>query len=168
MVTRIITFHGKHSDEVYDASTDEALSRACASVLKERYETGWFYEPDKEDYFRSRPGDGDILKLTDEALAVLPEAIRAEFAEKKARLERREKDQQARYDADLRDWQKIVKLMSAETLDEAADMKWTRRYTLSSGEKKVQVLGLAWAIVRERADYEYEGYDLTEVEEPVW
>ena len=43
--TVILIFKEKHGDRYFDVSTESRLFGACLSVLKERFDEGWWYEP---------------------------------------------------------------------------------------------------------------------------
>jgi hypothetical protein len=99
MVDRIIIFKEKHGDSYFDASTDEALTRACLAVLRDRNQYGWYYEPEKPERSYSKE-ERAILAMTDEQVEALPEPIKSETATRKAKLARRFAGAEREYNLD--------------------------------------------------------------------
>jgi hypothetical protein len=162
----IIIFHEKHGDSIYDASTPEAIARACASIIKERYEQGWYYAPEPPKPLSDE--DQAVLDLDDETLAAMPAAIRTPLFEKRTKLAKRHKSLLRNYLTAMEEFNAIEAIALASSLDEAAAMTRTDTYTLSTGEVKMKVKNLARWVIDGRGDFEYEGYSIESLNEPTW
>lgn len=153
MVDRIIVFNEKHGDSYFDASTDEALARACLAVLKERNGYGWYYKPTQPEKSYSAEEQA-ILDMTDEQIESLPEPIKTETAARKAKLARRFAGAERAYALDNEWYTSMIDLISLP-VEEAI----TRVRTFRSGRTQP----LAYALIEDRNDGEYEGYNIEEL-----
>jgi hypothetical protein len=158
-MTKLIIFKEKHGDDIYDASTNEALWRACAAKVRERYREGWYYEPDESDS-PMRPESQELLEMAD---ALTPEAYAALGEVTRGKIEgirQSQKRAQQRYLQELKDWEDIERVAQSKTLEEAASLT----YQNSKGKE----FNLAFRIIQDRSLGEYEEYEIVNVSEPEW
>lgn len=148
MVDRIIIFKEKHGDSYFDASTDEALARACLAVLRQRNKEGWYYAPTKPEASYSKEEQA-ILAMTDEQIEAIPEPIKSETATRKAKLVRRLAGAEREYKLD-NEWFTLLTELLALPVEEAV----TRVRTFRSGRTQP----LAYALIEDRNGGEYEGF----------
>ena len=165
-MNKIIIFSGKHGDNIYDASTSEAVARACASELRERFNSGWFGEPSKPEPLSDE--NQSLVNTSPEILEGLPKSIGEPLLKKRARLIRDVRGQQVNYENELKEWEEIFKLVSAPSLEEAAAMTIDYTYTLSTKEVKTRVMNLAKWLIDGRSDFEYEDYSIEPLSIPKW
>lgn len=159
----IVIFKEKHCERYFDASTDEARLKAFYSILKERFNEGyWYHKPESVEKEMSRylnDGDDQYLEITDEVLVTLPQAIQDKVATirgRKARLEQR-------YKQDMKLYQMIENVVSVP-FEEAMKLTNSRPSRLKPGTEIVTYV--LDAIMQIRGDYEYEGFDFETLEEP--
>lgn len=156
-MNRLIIFSDKYSTRIFDASTPELLSRACLKVLRERFKEGYFYLEPELSLPSLSAEDAAIMALTEEQVAGLPEPIkgttaakRKSISERNARFERTYEEEKAWYD-------RVVSLCAMDPEEGyKVEDKSTRRGRKASSE--------AVALMSDRADYQYEGFELKQVE----
>jgi hypothetical protein len=158
-MTELIIFKEKHGDDYYDASTPEAVARACAAKIRKRYIDRWYYAPTMPDS-PTRPESRELLEMAD---ALSPEAYEALGEVTKGRIEGirlSQKRAMQYYLEDLEDWNDIVRIGESPTLEEAA--------SLTTENSKGRKFNLAFSIIQARAGGEYENYEIVDVSEPKW
>lgn len=106
---KILVWKGKHTDRYYDASTVENLEAAARSIITELLEIGYIYRPSPRQEVASDVQE--LLNLTQEEVAALPEAVKT-FTQEKL--------------------QRHHALMAA---DEAVQREWERAQAHKRGEK---------------------------------
>lgn len=158
-MTYIMIFEEKHSNRHYIINNDEDKARVSLNVLRERSEEGYWYpkkeyvlERMQEDLVRaSERFDKDIVNLTEEEIAALPEVFR-EKALKEQTMYLKKKQSVERYYQDEIEWSNLLEQLLKADEDEAVKMTWTS----SRGRE----FNLAVFLLDSRADAQYEGYTL--------
>lgn len=137
---KILVLKEKHGNQVLDASTDEQFLDACLAVVKGRY------GPDNHWWAFPKPEKPKLpeLGLTKEQITALPETSPVRKAAITAYDNHRR--QMSYYEKSLEEWETIQKCINSETpLDVARK--------------------LARRVMNWRQDYEYEGWELIEVQD---
>lgn len=141
-MTRILIAHETDADRYFDASTPDALAAACLKLLTER----------RHDYYPEPvavAGEGFELP-SDEVLATLPEDVRRDLKSRAAR-QRRDEAEAAEY---ARWWKTMTEVVGVQSL---------ALITLGRGGLEREE-PLAYVLLRERSDYEYERIELVDLE----
>lgn len=150
---RIIIFHGKHGDGIYDASTP--LLEAAAKLEWMRIWGDYFGEPETEPsewFWKRGSNERELAAITDEELANTPEALRTPALEARKKLaDWKKQNTQDRLWWEL--FQKLIALPVAEAL--AHESK------LSSGRTQNSVTWLYDVI----GDGEYFQYEIETIEQ---
>jgi hypothetical protein len=148
-MTEIIIFKEKHSDRYYIAETPEQKAKAFLKVLRERNAQGYWYHEPTEPVVTLSDYDRAFTELSDEEVANLPEAIKAEAVQSRSRATRRQIGVQAEYKRDKFWWDQLQELLALPE-DEAV--------TKVAGARQGVAFSLAEDLLDAHADYEYEGY----------
>lgn len=152
-MNQILILKEKHGEEYYDASTKEKLAEACLKVLKDRYESGYYYqEPKIEEYFNPSKESQEILNMTPETLDSLPDTLREDFKLKQAKLKTQKIRATVQYDNE-KEWFDSVKNLINLPVEEAIKKTVTNR-------TKTVSKPLAYHLLAARDDYEYESIRL--------
>lgn len=163
---RVLVAKEKHGDRLLAADTEEALAQAAFTLLKERWEQGWYEDPDDIMEYREEP------PYTDEQLAAIPEGSAAHRAATRElntwhEYERTRKDERQFYAA-----VKSAMENEAEALAHKSPM-FTGRigakdpskpFTLDNALSPYEQLPSPWVALCYRKDHEYEYVELREVE----
>jgi hypothetical protein len=144
---KILVAKEKYDTRYLDASTTKALARSALELLKERLDSGWYPKPN--ELF---PDKENQEEMSQEAINALPERYRVQ-EEKRQKALRREKDERTLY----QQWYNRVK-----TVIRNKDLSCT---SIGKNRSKSNI-PLAWQLLLERTDYEYESVELREVETP--
>ncbi len=123
---RIIIFKEKHGNRYFDASTEEKLHIAALKVLKERFESGWYYEPEEPQGVEE-----EITGLRTSLEVVKDSYLREQIERKLKHVE----GQMPSYLEYKREWETIQKALEE-----------------NDGN-------LAYWVLQQRIDCEYEEYD---------
>lgn len=158
-MNQILVFREKHDNRYFDASTDEAIAKACVKVFRERMGDGyWYYREHEKAELPLTADEKSVLLLTDEQLEVLPQAMRNQIGEKRVKIKRRQKAYLRA--KELEDsWYTAAEKLMEGTYEDAAKLTtegledWGRR-----------VKPLAWAVLEARNDGEYEGFHFETLE----
>jgi hypothetical protein len=154
MVSKIVIFKEKHGDYYYDASTPEIFNKVALAVLRERFEAGyWYYGPSELTPLSAE--DQAIADLTDEQVEALPEALKETTATKRNRILRGVRARQAEYDRD-KQWMDTLQELLALPVEEALV------HEIEVGNRGRKAL-TATSFITERADYQYEGFEVEEL-----
>lgn len=146
---KILILEEKHGDRYYDASTPEALSRAAVKVLKERAEEGYWYIRHYADDTPANSKDAELLAVTDEDLAATPAVIRADLEAQVLKARQRvERTKRLKLEED--EWFDALESVISAPEEEAWQIKDKGQFTRGGTY-------LAYALLRSRSDYEYEG-----------
>ncbi|WP_217924852.1 hypothetical protein [Miltoncostaea oceani] len=135
---QILIAREKHGDAIYDVSTPDDLSRVSVHLLRERSE--WFCTPD-EMY----PASAAPAPLSEEELAKLPPDMQREL---KRRLANHTREASAR-EGYQRWWDEVQQVLSAGD----------RTITVGRGRWE-RTTSLAFTLLEQRADHEYEGFEV--------
>lgn len=149
----------KHDNSYYLVEDQSAFIRVAYSLLKERYEEGYWY-PTVEQAQKELRGslsslrnnfDADLLALTEDEVQALPESLREkaiaqreEFTAREARITVREESMGDLWFA--REIERLMSLPAAEALEDTLDWRGKQVNT-------VQRLFIF------RSDFQYEGFD---------
>lgn len=153
----ILQLKEKHDDTLYIANNAEELYAIFAAIVRERADTGYYYQTVEqvERDIRSEERDlkskilGKYESLTDKEVASLPESLATEYNELFAKYEKSVKVKRSNYDNELQDAKFIQQIVESD-----APHKLT--YTSPRGRE----WNLAEYIMYARSDAEYEGYEL--------
>lgn len=158
-VKKVLILNEKHGKAYYDASTKQLTNKALLSVLRSRMKSGgYYYEPIKPDTSRQDA----YLAIPEETVKTLPEAVQKEIAGAR----REAKIMTDEYEADLEWYNNAVHLLSLpehEALEYVFKENWTR--PIDGKEFVLQNEALLW-LFRERADFQYEGWEIVTLEIP--
>lgn len=145
---RVIVCHEKHGERYYDASTTETLAASALQILTDRWEEGYWYNDPREYYTEEK-----MRTYTPEEIEALPSnelKVRAE------QQNRRAKDNQRQFDRDLAFYEQVQRVVEQQDLS-------TRTVGRGRYEREVPI---AWDLLQERSDYEYERVELVDVQVP--
>lgn len=153
----IVQLKEKHDDTLYVANTAEELYLIFAGIIRERADSGYYYQTvdQVERDIRSEVRDlkskilGKYATLTKEEIASLPEALATEYNELFAKFEKSADVKRSNYENDLNDAILIQKIVES-------DEPHKLTYTNPRGRE----WNLAEYIMYVRSDAEYEGYEL--------
>ena len=170
---QVLSWRAKHGTYLYDASTSEKLEASARMILKELMEDGWMYRPTPPE---ANPADQEILSLTDEQVAALPERLRQEAVQ----IRREHALEQAQYEEEMEEWREAEAILAGTAEPELiraradySDEDWERilervpQWHLAEvREDGVYRPPTAWRMLQDRSGYEYEDYRLERVIEP--
>jgi hypothetical protein len=136
-------WHGKHSTEIYDASTPELWAQNCLAILQEMDEYGYFSEWPLDE-------EPEVDPLS------MPEPYRA-MAERDNATKRQRKAET------------IENNTHVATIKAVLESKDASMVTRGRGRLERQE-PYAWQLLEERSDYEYERVELVKVRSgpPAW
>jgi hypothetical protein len=140
-VTNIIVWHGKHDTVYFDASTPEVWAASCLRLLGTM---------DRDYQFYNEWPEADIL--TDEQIEAMPEPYRTRAREDAERTKHENRHTTA-HNMNVRE----IKRVLAEND--------TSLVTRGRGTMERQV-PLAWLLLEDRSDHEYEHVEIREVWTP--
>ena len=147
---RIIVAKEKHETRYLDASTDEAWARSALALLTERFNEGyWYYDPyaDMHEFsVKHRKEREELLSMSEEAIAALPEGLREDVLAK-VKTAKRDKAEDDKARSQYLEIKKVV---------ESKDLSW-------QGVGQRWAKPNAWALLMARTEYEYERVGLREV-----
>ena len=137
----VMILHEKYSTRVFEAGNDAALFKSCLKILKERMapDYGYIYDPVEEQKSCEESGLYGAPK---------PEITRAEAAQLKDRSIR---------EMALEKWNEYDR-------EQAQFRASCDQYNRAKEAIANQDGAMAYKILCERSDYEYEGFDLVELE----
>jgi hypothetical protein len=123
----------KHGEFYYDASTDEALAKSALKILTERWEEGWYYEPE----------DVDDPPYTKEQIEKLTEEFGKEHELTQTAIKEYNRwVRDNRYEREYREWYE-----KAKALVESQDWKQTFTY----GNQGQRSMPLSWKLLSDRS-----------------
>ena len=156
----IIVFTEKHGDRYFDASTPELKARACAKILRERRDEGYWYNREYEAPEPTfTPEEKETLAMTDEQVALFPSRLRETVEKKRASL-------RGRRGAYARNKLAEDQFFTALDLVLSVPAEEAYRFTTNDveGFGRRITRSLALELIDARADGEYEGYDFVTLE----
>ncbi len=148
---RILVEHGKHGTSYYDATDDDKLARACLYIMRRGFEDGWYAAPDETRIAQLMVQDA--AALTDDQINALP----SENLKRTARQERSNTRNNLRWYEGQKDWYSAAK--AAVEADDPGQM-----IKLGRGRHE-RLVPLAWHLIHQRQDSEYERTELVETVE---
>lgn len=143
----VLVLHEKHGDDYWRVNDDAELNRAALEILRRRDAEGYWYLEPKREWYVDVKDDDTITRfeaIPPETLAMLPAPTRAEMraAYDEAKEHLRRAEPQLRRD---QAWWRLMKGLLAQP----AEVSLAR--TNQAGRP------LAWLVLQERGDGEYEG-----------
>ena len=158
MTNRILILKGKHGENIFDASTPEALALAALAGLSIN---SYYYSRPDEPYLYPKVTEEDekLLALTDAELAAIPEAVRGDIVKKINGLRNRINRAQAEYDEQVEFYDKVKALLDLP-IEEAV------KQTVTVGVRQPRQIPLALDLLEQRQDYEYEGFEIETLSDP--
>lgn len=138
---KLLIFHSKHDDPIYDVSTPELRALAFTMQVMDNAAAGWYYAPSRpvSDY------------LTQQQINALPTEKLREVAERDKRNQDRELSE---YQKDLTQWEAVQAILAAGSIAAAA--------RLPGGTYGRREICLAEWVCQARDAYEYESFEETE------
>jgi hypothetical protein len=137
-MAEIIVVHADDYTDYLDASTDEAWARNAYGLLKERFQSGYFYHDPGDEPIYDGMSVAEIGEITDPEI----KKIATTKYNRWVRAKREWQDEKATYDA---------------VAEEVANGPTWREY--KSGRREPT----AWGLLDARSDYEYERVELMTV-----
>jgi len=129
-------WHGKHSDEYFDASTPEAHEESARKLLETWIDPNYPWLPEPEDPMKHIEYSGIDLEqanLTNEQIAALPtETLRKEAQKHKTNLARRI----SQCESEKRDYELIKKVVAGER----PLLRWRKRRDTTTDEEWLDII----------------------------
>jgi hypothetical protein len=149
---RVIVAKEKDDTHYLDASTDEAWAKSSLALLTERFNDGYWYddpvESQSEYYIKERTAREELLALTPEELERVPEVVRENL---KRRIQEARASQ--RYEEEMtKEYAEIKRVV------ETQDLSW-----VGTGNYRRP---LAWHLLDNRSNHEYEHVELVTTKSP--
>lgn len=162
MTSQILIQKSKHADYYYDVSTPELLALASLSILKSNFDAGWYRNP-QEPYLYPAVSDEEnaLIALTDEQISALPEVIRESTISSRNRAIGRVNRAQREFQQEKDFYNSVAELL-ALPVDEAIQKTVVR----GQGKSWEKTLPLAFDILEQRSDYQYEGFEFETLSTP--
>ena len=179
-MTQIIVAHEKHGTYYYPAGTYDEFAASALSILTERFEQGyWYHDPDEIDEWarENRPEEFIEILLSDTwpGNDASLEDKQAAVAEHKAGLQERYGDDLEVLDMKLRKLKKATDEWKIRNRERQAYREIKRvveeqdasvyEWENSKGEMVSRGEPLAWRLLSERSDHEYERVELEGLQE---
>jgi len=157
-MTSVLVTNEKYGQSYYDASTPELLAASALTILRSRFEDGyWYYEPELPEVHYTDEQKG-IMNLTDEEVAALPAVLRESTEKKRATLLSNRVNRE--YELDKQWYDSMVALLALPN-EEAV------KQTVVRGRNRyARTLPAALDLLEQRNDYQYEGFEIFEVITP--
>lgn len=154
MSDKIIVCDEKHGDVYWRADTPEQWAASSLAILTERWNQGWWYHRPKEPAQRDTD-EQNASNMTKEQIAALPRDAQLVIR----RLRKRMQIQQAAYQMESEWYDRAEKCVA----DQDRSMVTIGRGKYAHDEP------VAWQLLQDRSDYEYERVTLEtlHVAEPV-
>lgn len=157
-MSSIIIFKEKHDNRYFFVEGIEDFKKVALKILRERESYGYWYPSldtiqgwKNDDVERlDKKSDKSILDLSDDEVEKLPDALKNKAVEEKTAYQKKLKNIENYYNADIVWREKLDELLSAPD-DEALEMKWVSSRGAESN--------LAIMLLNMRQDHEYEGYE---------
>jgi hypothetical protein len=153
-MSTILIFKEKHGDRYFDASTPEAKSAAFLKILRERFNSGYYYEEPKSPEHTLTKDEKALLSLSEEQLDALPAPLQASTKTQVSRVRRKLRGVQEEYEQAKLWWDSVVALLALDPA-EAVNQKEERRIRVMN---KTYSVSSAEDLLDARKDYEYEDY----------
>lgn len=156
---RVIIFREKYGERYFDASDNQKLARACAVILKQRVEEGYWYHREYDGEFPLNSEEQKLAAFTDAQVEALPEPFLSETKKKRAAIQKRRavwEREKKNEDAWFTALEKVISVAPEDAHQFTTDD--------AEGFKQRNPAPLALAVIDYRADGEYEGYDLENLE----
>lgn len=150
MSTRIMIAHQKHGERFFDVSTPEKLAKASLKLLTDRWkEDCWYYPPEPaSNRVKLRFVNEDGTLYTDSQIETLPKAMQTS-----AKAERNAfKMARSEYEEEMRTYKEIERVVKEKDLSLVPFRKTEKR-------------PIAWILLNDRSDYEYERIEIVDTEE---
>lgn len=158
MVNLVIEFKGKHGSRLFDGSTPKLIAQACTKILRERQDEGWFWRSYEKPYQETLDKENKaILTLTEEELEGLPDVLREPAVAKQKALVAKE----LRYNQEKASEDEFFQLLA---LVLATPVEEVHELPIPQGFASRRISSLPLALIDARGDYEYEEYDIIELE----
>lgn len=158
-MSQIIIFHGKHGDDIYDASTPELKRAAMLDQLRVRADYNWYgkLEPFEATYTYTHYTDEEraILAMDEDAIQALPPVAAKPLIEVRARDAKRRKSHEAGQERI-----RTIAMLLALPVEEAINHSTTEEWVTSKGEARTRTEYTVEAIIDETAGSEYEAYEV--------
>jgi len=161
-MSKIIIFKELERDYIYDASTEEALLKACLSVFKRRWNSRNTYYFRTPTPFVITQKEEEYLQITDSELSELPSAIFENIAQERSRLKNRKKAVEKAI-SDYEEWFSEAKaVMSLENEADQLERKFIR---LIGTSYKSDVPSVLW-LLKQRSTLNGERFSIVELDMP--
>lgn len=159
-MTSVLVTDEKHGNSYYDASTPELLAASALTILRDRFNDGyWYYEP-KAPELNYTDEQKSIMELTDEEIANLPVALRASTEKQRNSLLSNRKGREREYLLDKQWYDATVALL-------ALPAKEAVKQTVVRGRNQyARTVPTALDLLEQRNDYQYESFEIFEVTTP--
>lgn len=146
----ILVLEAKDETRYFDTSTDELKYRAAYKILCERFELGYYHEPQP---LAERLVDFKYAYLTDEEIKKTPDGIR-EGVQANRRHELRQVDSiTAEFKQESLFWRCLMEILTLPE-HEALNYKYN----------KMSKIPLVWALLKNREEHQYEGFKIVKIE----
>lgn len=155
---QVITCHEKHDTPIWDATTPEAFAASALAILTERWRDGyWYHDPDADglgtsEWAEARRAEiAAALALTKEEIDKLPASARQSILGLRGQAR-----SESEHERQHRDWYARARTCVEEQDDGLV--------TVGGGRWEHQI-PVAWQLLEERSDHEYERVELVTLEQ---
>lgn len=152
----VLVLREKHGNQYFRVKDTAERDLVAVHILRERAETGYHYpDPNELKKYRDREmsavGDSAYSQLSDAEVDALPESIKKVAIKERKKIQSKKDRVAAYYDGEI-EWLEELNRLLALPDEEAVKLP----YSYGRGRS----MSLAWKLFTDRADHEYEGYEL--------